>query len=168
MRPEKKYLVQEISQHLEKSNYFFLTDFTGVSVSEAADLRNKLAGHGAEFHVIKNRLLNVALKERDVEGVDEYLTGPTALVVGGEDPSGTAKVIAAFIKSEEKFTWKGGVLGAEVFDPEKINKLKDLPSLEVLKAKLLGLLNTPSQKFAGTLNAVPGSLLNVLSQKPAA
>ena len=64
MRPEKKYLIQEISEHLEKSNYFFLTDFTGVSVSEAADLRNRLASHGAEFHVVKNRLLNVVLKER--------------------------------------------------------------------------------------------------------
>ena len=165
MRPEKKYLVQEINDHLDKSDYFFLTDYSGVNVEEAAQIRKSLAEHGAEYHVVKNRLLNVALKEREIEGAEDYLSGQTALVIGGDNPSGTAKAVAKFIKDKEKFTWKGGAVGKEIYDPAKINLLKDLPSLDVLQAQLLGLLNTPAQKLVGTLSAAQRDLLSVLSQK---
>ena len=165
MRPEKKYLIQEINEHLDKSNYFFLTDYSGVNVEEASEIRKGLAQHGAEYHVVKNRLLNVALKEREIEGADDFLAGPTALIIGGDNPSGTAKVVAKFIKDKEKFTWKGGAVGNEIFDPQKINLLKDLPSLEVLQSQFLGLLNTPAQKLVGTLSAAQRDLLSVLSQK---
>ena len=165
MRPEKQYLIKDISEHLDKSDYFFLTNFSGLNVLEAADLRSKLAEQGAEFHVVKNRLLNVALKEREIEGAEDYLAGPTALVVGGNNPSGTAKVIAKFIKEKDKFTWKGGVVGKDIYDPAKIEKLKDLPNLDLLQAQLLGLLNMPSQQLLGTLHASPRDLVSVLSQK---
>lgn len=165
MRPEKKYLVQEINDHLDKSDYFFLTDYSGVSVVEAAEIRKGLAEHGAEYHVVKNRLLNVALKEREIEGTEDFLAGPTALIVGGDNPSGAAKAVSKFIKAKEKFTWKGGAVGNEVYDSAKINILKDLPSIEVLQAQLLGLLNTPAQKLVGTLSAAQQDLVSVLSQK---
>ena len=165
MRPEKKYLVQEINDHLDKSNYFFLTDYSGVNVSEAAEIRMSLAAHGAEYHVVKNRLLNIALKEREIAGTDEFFSGPTALVVVGDNPSGAAKVIAKFIKDKEKFTWKGGAVGNDIYDPAKINLLKNLPSIEVLRAQLMGLLNTPARKLVGTLGAAQRDLVSVLSQK---
>ncbi len=166
MRPEKQYLIKDISEHLDKSDYFFLTNFSGLNVLEASDLRCKLAEQGAEFHVVKNRLLNVALKEREIEGAEDYLVGPTALVVGGSNPSGTAKVIAKFIKEKDKFTWKGGVVGKDIYDPTKIEKLKDLPDFDVLQAQLLGLLNMPAQQLLGTLHASQRDLVSVLSQKP--
>ena len=166
MRPEKQYLIKDISEHLDKSDYFFLTNFSGLNVLEASDLRCKLAEQGAEFHVVKNRLLNVALKEREIEGAEDYLAGPTALVVGGSNPSGTAKVIAKFIKEKDKFTWKGGVVGKDVYDPTKIEKLKDLPNFDVLQAQFLGLLNMPAQQLLGTLHASQRDLVSVLSQKP--
>ena len=74
-------------------------------------------------------------------------------------------MVAKFIKDKEKFTWKGSAVGNEVYDPQKINLLKDLPSLEVLQAQLLGLLSTPAQKLVGTLSAAQRDLLSVLSQK---
>jgi large subunit ribosomal protein L10 len=166
MRPEKQYLIKDISEHLDKSDYFFLTNFSGLNAFEAADLRSMLAEQGAEFHVVKNRLLNVALKEREIEGTEDYLAGPTALVVGGSNPSGTAKVIAKFIKEKDKFTWKGGVVGKDIYDPTKIEKLKDLPNFDVLQAQLLGLLNMPAQLLLGTLHASPRDLVSVLSKKP--
>ena len=166
MRPEKQYLLQDISEHLDKSVYFFLTNFSGLNVSEAAELRKHLAEQGAEFHVVKNRLLNVVLKDREIKGAEDYLAGPTALVVGGSNPSGTAKVIAKFIKENDKFTWKGGIIGKDVYDTAMIEKLKDLPNMDVLQAQLLGLFNMPSQQLLGTFAAAPRELLSVLSQKP--
>ena len=166
MRPEKQYLTKDISDHLDKSDYFFLTDFSGLNVFEAAELRSKLAEQGAEFHVVKNRLLNVVLKEREIDGAEDYLTGPPALVVGGSNPSGAAKVIAKFIKENKKFTWKGGVVGKDIYDPAKIEKLKDLPSLDLLQAQFLGLLNMPAQNLLGVLQASQRDLVSVLSQKP--
>lgn len=165
MRPEKQYLLDEINQHLDKSNYFFITDYSGITVSESAQLRKDLSKQGAEYHVVKNRILNVALKNREIEGCNEYLTGQTAIVVGGDNPSGIAKSIAKFVGKSEKFKWKGGVLGKEVFNAEQIDQLKDLPSIEVLQAQLLGLLNTPAQKLLGTFNAAQRDLVSVLSQK---
>jgi large subunit ribosomal protein L10 len=165
MRPEKQYLLDEIKEHLDKSNYFFITDYTGITVSESAQLRKDLKAQGAEYHVVKNRILNVALKEREIEGCEDYLTGQTAIVVGGDNPSGTAKAIAKFVDKSDKFAWKGGVLGQEVYNPAQINQLKDLPSIEVLQAQLLGLLNTPAQQILGTFNAAQRDLLSVLTQK---
>ncbi len=165
MRPEKQYLLDEVNTHLEKSDYFIITDYSGISVKQSAEIRKGLASKGAEYHVVKNRILNVALKQREIEGCDEYLTGQTAIVVGGSDPSGACKVIAEFAKKAEKFQWKGGVIGSEVYNAEQINQLKDLPSIEVLQAQLLGLHNTPAQQLLGTFNAAQRDLLTVFSQK---
>jgi large subunit ribosomal protein L10 len=165
MRPEKQYLLDEVNAHLEKSDYFIIADYSGITVDDSAVLRKGLATKGAEYHVVKNRILNVALKQREIDGCDEFLTGQTAIVVGGSDPSAACKVIAEFTKKSEKFNWKGGVVGSEVYDANQINQLKDLPSIEVLQAQLLGLLNTPAQKLLGTFNAAQRDLVSVLSQK---
>lgn len=168
MRPEKQFLLDEINEHLEKSNYFFITDYSGITVKQSAELRKSLKDEGAEYHVVKNRILNVALKERNIDGCDEYLTGQTAIVVGGGNPSGIAKVIAKFSDKANKFAWKGGVVGSDVYSAAQINQLKDLPSIEILQAQFMGLLNTPAQKLLGTFNAAQRDLLSVLSQKPEA
>ena len=85
MRPEKKYLVREAGEHLEKSDYVFLADYSGITVDETSELRAGLAVCGAEFHVVKNSALKVAAAERNLLGFDEFLTGPTAIVTGGDD-----------------------------------------------------------------------------------
>jgi large subunit ribosomal protein L10 len=165
MRPEKQYLVDEVSRHLEKSDFVFLTNFNTVNVAEVAELRKNLRQEEAEFHVVKNSILNVAAKARNLPALDSYLAGPTAIVLGGRNPSGVAKILKKFADDKKKLEVKVGVMGDRTLSVDDVKALADLPSIEVLKAQLLGLLNTPAQQMVSVLNAVPVSVLNVLQAK---
>lgn len=165
MRPEKKYLVDEVSQHLAKSDYVFLADFNRMSVDDTAELRASLAQEQAEFHVVKNSILNVAARERNLPDLSEWLTGQTAVVVGGNNPSGVAKALAKFFKAKEKVEVKVGILGDRAISPEEVGVLANLPDLDTLRAQLLSLLNTPATQMARIIIAVPQGLLNVLQAK---
>ena len=165
MRPEKKYLVEEVSRHLEKSDFLFLADFNTVNVEDIAELRQNLRQEQAEFHVVKNSILNVAAKTRNLPSLETWLAGPTAIVLGGNNPSGVAKILKKFADDKKKLEVKVGVLGDRTLAKEDVVALAELPSLEVLKAQLLGLLNTPAQRMVSVLNAVPVSVLNVLNAK---
>ena len=165
MRPEKKYLVAEVNQHLEKSHYVYLANYERITVEEIAELRASLAEHNAEFHVIKNRIFGVAAAARNLPDLSEYLTGQTEIIVGGDNPSGVAKVINEFFKSKEKVDLKVGILDEKVLTKEEITVLAKLPGLESLRAQLLGLLTQPGTGFVRILNAVPQSLVNLLQAK---
>lgn len=165
MRTEKKYLVEEVGTHLEKSDYVFLTNFDRVTVEETGELRDTLAQQGAEFHVVKNSILDVAAKDRNLPDLAEWLAGPTAIIVGGSDPSGVAKILKKFFKDKDKNSVKVGVLGDKTLTQDDVNILADLPTIEVLKAQLLGLFNTPATQMASVLNAIPTSVVNVLQAR---
>lgn len=165
MRPEKKYLVEEVSRHLGKSDFVFLADYNTVNVEEIAELRTNLRQEEAEFHVVKNSILNVAAKERKLPALDTWLVGPTAVILGGKNPSGVAKVLKRFADDKKKLVVKVGVLGDRTLSTADVQFLAELPSIEVLKAQLLGLLNTPAQQMVTVLAAAPVSLLNVLKAK---
>lgn len=165
MRPEKKYLVEELSQHLGKSDYVYLANYNRITVEETAELRASLAEHGAEFHVVKNSIFGVAAAERSMPDVGEHLEGPTAIVVGGNNPSGVAKVLGEFFKKKEKVEVKAGILNDRALTRGQIEALAKLPGLEVLRAQLLGLLTQPGTSLVRVLNAVPQSLVNVLQAK---
>lgn len=165
MRPEKQFLVDEVNFHLEKSDYMFLADYERATVPDIADLRSQLAKEEAEFHVIKNNILKVAAKSRGYPELDEHLTGQNAIVIGGKNPSGVAKVLTKFFEKAEKFEAKAGILSSQKLDQDEIKALAKLPSLEALRAQLLGLLSQPAQQMVFVLNAVPQSVLNVLQAK---
>ena len=165
MRPEKKYLVEEVAGHLAKSDYVYLTNYDRITVEETAILRASLAQHNAEFHVVKNSIVDVAAKERQLPDLGEFLSGPTAIIVGGENPSGVAKVLKEFFKDKEKVDVKAGVLSDKLLTPEQVEALAALPGLEVLQAQLLGLLTEPARRMVTVLNAVPQSVVNVLQAK---
>ncbi len=162
MRPEKAYLVDEVDQHLGKSDFVFLANYNRITVEETADLRARLAGENAEFHVIKNSILNQAARRRQLPDLNEWLEGPTAIIVGGENPAGVAKVLQKFFKEKEKVELKVGVLDNQCLSKEDLEQLAKLPGLEVLRAQLLGLLNTPAQRMVSVLNAVPQGVVQVL------
>lgn len=165
MRPEKKYLVEEVSRHLEKSDFVFLADYNTVNVEEIALLRSNLRAEQAEFHVVKNSILNVVAKERNLPSLEEWLAGPTAVVVGGTNPSGVAKVLKKFSDEKKKLEVKVGVLGDRTLSVEEVKELAELPTLEVLQAQLLGLFSQPAKQMVTVLAAGPVSLLNVLKAK---
>jgi len=165
MRAEKKYLIEEVSRHLQKSDYVFLANFDKVTVADVAKLRLRLKPEQAEFHVVKNSSLRVAAKEMNLPDIDGMLTGPTAIIVGGRNPAGVAKIIKKFFDETTKLEGKGGVLSKKALKAAELDVLATLPPLDVLRAQFLALLMTPATSTVRLLNAIPQSLLNVLQAK---
>jgi large subunit ribosomal protein L10 len=165
MRAEKQYLIAEVESHLKKSDYVILANFTGVTVADTADLRKKLAGESAEFHVVKNSSLRVAARTLGLPDLETSLSGPTAVVVGGSNSPGVAKILKQFLKDKKKLEVKSAVLANKLLTAADVDALADLPSLEALRAQLLGLLNQPAGMFVRVLNAVPSGVVNVLQAK---
>ena len=165
MRAEKKYLIAEVESHLKKSDYVILANFTGVTVADAAELRGRLAAEKAEFHVVKNSSLRVAAKALGLPDIETALVGPTAVVVGGKNSPGIAKILRQFFKDKQKLEVKAGVLGKKLITAQQVEQLADMPSLEVMRSRLLGLVNQPASMFVRIINAVPQSMVNVLQAK---
>ena len=165
MQPEKKFLVEEVGAYLDKSDYVFLADFERITVAETEELRRALAGLGAEFHVVKNRILKIAANERELEINEDNLRGPTAVVVGGDNAPGVASALEKFFKEKKKLEVKGGALQKSALTVDQISDLAKLPPEEILKAQLLGLLNQPASQMVRIIQAVPQGLINVLQAK---
>jgi large subunit ribosomal protein L10 len=165
MQPEKKFLVEEVGAYLDKSDYVFLADFERVTVIETEELRHALAEVGAEFHVVKNRILKLAAGDREIEFTEDHLRGPTAIVVGGDNAPAVAQALEKFFKAKKKLEIKGGILDKNPLTVDEVSRLAKLPPAEVLKAQLLGLFNQPATQMVRIIQAVPEGLLNVLQAK---
>jgi large subunit ribosomal protein L10 len=165
MRAEKKYLIDEVEIHLKKSDYVILANFNGVTVADAAELRGKLAAEKAEYHVVKNSSLRVAAKSLGLPDIEGALTGPTAIVVGGKNSAGVAKILKQFFKERQKVVVKAAVLGRKLITPKDVERLADMPSMDTLRGRLLGLLSQPASMFVRVVNAVPQGIVNVLQAK---
>ena len=134
-------------------------------ITEVLQCYANLAVEKAEFHVVKNSSLRVAAKSLGLPELDTSLTGPTAIVVGGKNSPGVAKVLKTFFKEKQKLQVKVGVLSKKLISASDVDALADMPSLESLRAQLLGLLNQPASMFVRVLNAAPSGLVNVLQAK---
>jgi len=165
MRVEKKYLIAEVEEHLKKSDYVILTNYTGITVDETAELRGQLEEHNAEFHVVKNSSLKVAAETMGLPDFGEALSGPTAVIVGGDNSPGVAKVLTKFFKENEKVEVKSAALGGKLLSTDDVKALAELPSLDSLRAQLLGLLAKPASMFVQVLSAPSRELVNVLQAK---
>jgi len=153
MRAEKQYLVAEVETHLKKSDYVILTNFAGITVSDVAELRASLAAENAEFHVVKNSSLRVAAQGLGLPDIDESLKGPTAIVVGGENSAGVAKVLKKFFESKQKLEIKLGVLEQKLVTAAELSAIADLPSFDALRAQFLSLLQANASAFVRVLDA---------------
>jgi large subunit ribosomal protein L10 len=162
-RDNKQELVTEMHERLTRAKAVFLADFRGMDVGKATTLRNELRSASVEYKVFKNTLLERASQGTDKECLSPYLTGPTAIAISYDDPVSAAKVLSKFAKDPQgKFVLKVGVLSGKVLDVKQIQALADLPSREVLIAKMLGSMQAPATNFVGVLAALPGSLVRVL------
>ncbi len=153
MRAEKQYLITEVDTHLKKSDYVILTNFSKVTVADTADLRKKLAAEKAEFHVVKNSSLRVAAKALGLPEFESALNGPTAIIVGGKNSAGVAKVLKKFFDDKQKLEIKVGVLDKKLVSAEDLKKIADLPSFEALRSQFLGLLKSNAGAFVRLLDA---------------
>jgi large subunit ribosomal protein L10 len=153
MRAEKQYLIAEVETHLKKSDYVILTNYTKVNVADVAELRKRLDAEKAEFHVVKNSSLRVAAKALGLPEVDASLAGPTAVVVGGKNPAGVAKILKKFFEEKQKLEVKVGVLEKKIVSASDLAKIADLPSFEALRSQLLGLFTQNAAAFVRVLDA---------------
>jgi large subunit ribosomal protein L10 len=153
MRAEKKYLISEVESHLKKSDYVILANFSKVTVADTAELRKRLVTEKAEFHVVKNSSFRVAAKAFGLPEVDSVLNGPTAIVVGGKNPAGVAKVLKKFFDEKQKLEVKVGVLDKKVFSSAELSKLADLPPFDVLRSQFLSLLTSNAAAFVRLVDA---------------
>ena len=163
-KENKQQVVTELRDKLKRAKAVFLADFRGMNVGKATDLRNELRKASVEYRVVKNTLLDLASRETDKESLSPHYIGPTAIAFSYDDPVSAAKVLSKFAKEQQAtFKLKAGVLSGKVISVADILALADLPSREVLLAKLLGTMQAPTTNFVCVLAAVPASFVRVLS-----
>jgi large subunit ribosomal protein L10 len=158
MRAEKKLITSEYVARLNASPFIFVVDYTGLRVGPFNELRKRLRTAGAEIHVVKNTIFKVAAKEAGVADLGGSLTGQIAVVTGQKDVSAAAKAVKTFAAEFDKPKFRFGFLNNQRMEPQDILLLADLPSIEVLRSKLMGLLTAPAQQLVSLLNT-PGSQL---------
>jgi large subunit ribosomal protein L10 len=165
MRAEKKFISAEYIQRLNVSPFFIVVDYTGLTVLQFTELRKRLQGAGAEVHVVKNSIFRIAAKEAGVAELNGSLVGQVAVVTGQKDVSAAAKIVKTFQAEFEKPKLKFGYLNSQRLEAKDVVALADLPSIEVLRAKLLGVLNAPAQKLAAIINTPGSQLARVIKAK---
>ncbi|MBI4968563.1 MAG: 50S ribosomal protein L10 [Rhodospirillales bacterium] len=163
-RNQKKQLVDTLHGIFAGAGLVVVTHYAGLTVAEMTELRRKMKAAGANFKVTKNRLTRLALKDTAYDSLASLFTGPTAVAVSN-DPVAAAKVAVDYAKANEKLVIVGGALGAKVLGADGVKALATLPSLDELRAKLLGMVNTPATRIAGVLQAPAGQIARVLKAK---
>jgi len=163
-KESKQQVVTELHEKLLRAKAVFLADFRGMNVDKATGLRDELRKANVEYKVVKNTLLELASRETDKEALAGHYVGPTAIAFSYDDPVSAAKVLSRFAKeSQAVFKLKAGVLSGKLISVADIQALSELPSREVLIAKLLGTMQAPTANFVGVLAAVPGSFVRLLN-----
>ena len=165
MRAEKKLLTSEYVARLNGSPFFIVAGYQGLKVAHLSELRKRLKLAGAEVHVVKNTVFRVAAKEAGVADLNGSLAGQIAVVTGQKDNSAAAKALKNFAAEFDKLKLKFGYLNSQRLEPASIIALADLPSIEVLRAKLLGLLNAPATKLVTLINTPASQLAQVIKAK---
>jgi large subunit ribosomal protein L10 len=167
MRAEKQYISSEYLTRLNASPYFIVVDYRGLKVGPITELRKRLNKAGAEMHVVKNSLFRLAVKEAGVADLGTTLTGQLAVVTGQRDVSSAAKVVKTFSAEFDKPKIRFGYLKNQRLESADIVALADLPSIEVLRSKLLGVVMAPATKLATVINTPATQLARVLAARVA-
>ena len=161
-RSQKAETVASLNAVFNEVGVVVVTRNLGMSVAQSTDLRTRMRDAGAAYKVSKNRLARLAIAETDYAGIGEMLTGPTALATS-VDPVAAAKVAVNFAKTNDRFEIVGGAMGTQVLTPEAITALASLPSLDELRAKLIGLVQAPATKIAQLTTAPAAKLARVFA-----
>lgn len=161
-RDQKTAAVAELNSTFSEVGVVVVTRNLGMTVAQSTTLRTKMREAGAAYKVSKNRLARIALNGTDYVGVGDMLTGPVGLATS-IDPVAAAKVAVEFAKTTDKFEIVGGSMGANVLDVEGVKALATLPSLDELRAKIVGLIVAPATKLATITQAPAAQLARVLA-----
>ena len=159
-RAQKTELVAELKSTFEGTSVVIVTRNLGLTVAQSTALRNKMREAGASYKVSKNKLARIALEGTTYNAINDLLVGPTALSTSA-DPVAPAKVIVDFAKTNDKLEIVGGAMGETVLDVAGVKALAELPSLDELRAKIVGLIQAPATKVVQIVQAPAGQLARV-------
>ena len=169
-RTKKAEVVESLNGLLGDAGSVVVAHYSGMTVAQMSDLRSRMRAAGASFKVAKNRLAVRALQGTAAQGIAHLFKGPTGIAYS-KDPIAASKVVVAYAKENDKLVILGGVVDGTAIDANGIKALAELPSLDELRGKIVGLLQAPATKLAGLLAAPAGQLARVIgaySQKEAA
>jgi large subunit ribosomal protein L10 len=160
-RAEKKELVATLSEVFKTTNVVVVAHYSGLTVAQMQTLRKQMKQAGAQVKVAKNRLAKIALDGTDVASIAPLMKGPTLIAYSG-DPIAAPKVAVDFAKANEKFVILGGAMGKTALNTDAVKALASLPSLDELRAKLVGLIQAPATKLAQLANAPAAKVARVV------
>mgnify|MGYP001170180724 FL=1 len=161
-RVQKKASIEAINTKLNNAGIALVVHNNGLTVDQISNLRRNLRAVGAEFKVSKNRLAKIAAKDTPLEGIIDLLKGPSAIATSA-DPVSVAKGLVDFAKTNDKLVIIGGAYGSQKLDLKAIEALAKLPSLNELRAKIVGIIQTPATRIAGILQAPGGQVARVIA-----
>jgi large subunit ribosomal protein L10 len=165
LRKEKQAVAEDLKKKLEGAKSVFLADFTGINVKDITRLRRDFRQSNIEYLVAKNTLIKRAVADSPLEGINDHLSGPTALVLSADEGIAAARIISKFATEHDSgLNVKAAMMASKVFDGSMVAKLARLPGREVLLAQLLGGLNSPIVGFVSVLKASIGNVVRVLDQ----
>lgn len=165
MRAEKQFITKEYVTRLNASPFFMVVDYKGLTVGQFTELRKRLHKAGSEVHVVKNSVFRIAAKEAGVADLSGVLGGQMAVVTGQRDISAAAKAVRTFQSEFDKPKLKFGYLNNQRLETADLVALADLPSIEVLRGRLLGLLQAPAGQLVRLLNTPASQLARVLQAR---
>jgi large subunit ribosomal protein L10 len=163
-RAAKRELVGQLHDVFKDTGVVVVAHYAGLTVKQMTDYRQRLKAAGGSVKVAKNKLVKLALQDTDSAAISELFKGPTCIAFS-KDPIAAAKIAVAYAKENEKLVILGGTMGQTVLDPNGVKALAELPSLDELRAKLIGLLNAPATKVVRTINEPAAKLARVLQAK---
>jgi len=165
MRAEKQFITREYVSRLNVSPFLMVVDYKGLTVGQFTELRKRLHKTGSEVHVVKNSIFRIAAKEAGVADLSGALSGQIAVVTGQREISAAAKALKTFQSEFDKPKLKFGYLNSQRLETTELMALADLPSIEVLRGKLLGLLQAPASQLVRLLNTPASQLARVLQAR---
>jgi len=160
-RAEKHAFVAELNEALSNAGSVVVAHYSGLTVAQMSDLRSRMREAGGTVKVAKNRLAKIALKGTESEGMTDLFTGPTVIAYA-EDPVTAPKVANEFAKGNDKLVILGGALGPTILDQEGVKSLASMPSLDELRGRIVGMINTPASRIAQVVNAPAGNVARVI------
>jgi large subunit ribosomal protein L10 len=159
-RTEKREFVASFNEVLQNTGVVVVAHYAGLSVADMTALRSQVREAGGSVKVAKNRLVKLALQGTELEHIADLFSGPTVIAYS-DDPVAAAKATVAFAKNQSKLVVLGGALGSTNLDAEGVKALAEMPSLDELRGKLLGMIQTPASRIAQVVNAPAGQLARV-------
>jgi large subunit ribosomal protein L10 len=152
-RNEKRQIVDDFSKKMEGVQAAVLTHYRGLNVEQINALRRRFREENISYHVVKNTMMKLAAKGTDMEKLNGYFKGPTAIAISHGDPVSLAKILSEFVKTQPKLEIKIGLIQGKVSSPDEIKALATMPSREVLLAQILGGIQAPAQELAGVISS---------------